>query len=163
VIAPLLRLLRRTGTRIAKPPRRAFAFATLLTLVAFGVWCVQNRTALNATERKLVGSWIGPDSAGRAEAFTFAPHRRITSRVVNRSGATVGKGALGDKDEIWFVDGQTILIRRGRKGQPSLVERVSGNDYLWDKWPIASLTDDTLVIGDENWSQRFVLRREGER
>ena len=70
---------------------------------------------------------------------------------------------LGDKDETWFVDGQKIFIRRGRKDSPSLLELIFGNVFRWDQWPIASLTDDTLLIGDESWGQRVVLKRDADK
>jgi hypothetical protein len=157
-MAALPRHLHGLGGQIEKPLRRAIVLVALLALIVAGLLWVRHHAALTSTERKLVGSWVMADSPATTKVFNFAPDRAVTARIVDHSGAMVGE-VLGDKNEIWLVDGQTVFIRRGRKGSPSLLERISGNDRLWDRWPIASLTDDTLVIGDESWGKRFVLTR----
>ena len=79
----------------------------------------------------------------------------MTGRVVDRFGGPIAE-ILGDKDEAWwFVDDQTVFVRRGRKGSPSVLERISGNDFRWEQWPIVSLTDDALVIADQAKTYRF--------
>ncbi len=158
----LLRNLHGLVGRSERPLRRPLLLVAVLALIVVGLLCARHRWFLTSTEWKLVGSWVRADLPATMRVVTFASDRRATGRVVDRSGATVGE-ILGDKDETWFVDGQTVFIRRGRKGSPSLLELVSGNDFRWDQWPIASLTDDTLVIGDESWGQRFVLKRNAGR
>jgi hypothetical protein len=51
------------------------------------------------------------------------------------------------------------LLIRGRKGLPSLRDRLTGNVYLWDRWPIASLSHDELVIADDAKTHRLVWKR----
>jgi hypothetical protein len=139
--------------------RRWLVIAALLTVFVVGVLWVRSRAALTPMERKLVGRWVMEQSSGTRRFMTLASDRRVTIRdFANGSGAILGE-VVGAKDEIWFVDGQTLFIRRGRKGQPSLRDRISGNVFLWDQWPIESLSDDVLVIGNETWDRRFVLKR----
>jgi hypothetical protein len=161
-MAVLPRHLHGLGGQIEKPLRRAIVLVALLALIVAGLLCARHRWFLTSTERKLVGSWVRADSPATMRVVTFASNRRATGRVVDRSGATGGE-IFGDKNETWFVEGQTVFIRRGRKGSPFLLERISGNVFRWDQWPIGSLTDDTLVIGDESWGQRFVLKRDAAR
>jgi hypothetical protein len=159
VIAVLPRHRHDLGGRIDKSLRRPILIVGVLAIVVAGLLCAPHRWLLTSTERKLVGSWARADSPTTTQVFIFASDRRVTGRVVGRSGATVGE-VLGDKDETWFVDGQTVFIRRGRKGSPSLLELVSGNDFRWEQWPIVSLTDNTLVVGNESWSLRLVRTRD---
>jgi hypothetical protein len=147
-----------------KPLRRSLVLAALLMALLVGVLWARSRTALTPTERKLVGSWIMDPSLtklapGSARVMTFASNRRVTMRdVANDSGAILGE-VLGDKDETWFIDGHTLFIRRGRKGSPSLREVISGDVFNWDELPIASLSDNEIVIGNENWGHHLVLNR----
>jgi hypothetical protein len=139
--------------------RRLGIAALLLTVFVVGVLWVRSRADLTPMERQLVGRWIMEQSPGVTRVMTLASDRRVTIRdSATGSGAILGE-VLGDKDEIWFVDGQTLFIRRGRKGLPSLRDRISHNVFVWDQWPIASLSDDVLVIGNEAWARRFVLKR----
>jgi hypothetical protein len=161
-MAVLPRQLHGLSGLVEKPLRRAIVLVALLTLIVAGLLCAQHRWLLTATERKLVGSWVMADSPTTTRVLNFTSDRRATGRVVDRSGATVGE-IFGDKDETWFVDGQTVFIRRGPKGSPSLLELISGNDRLWEEWPIVSLTDDTLVVGNERWSLRLVRNRDADK
>jgi hypothetical protein len=162
VIAVFPSQLRGLGGRIGKPRRRLLVFVALLALVVAGVLWVRSRASFTSTERKLVGSWIMADSPGTTRVITFASDRRVTARLVDRSGATVGE-ILGDKDEIWYVDGQNVFIRRGPKAVRSLFDLVPGHNQIWERWPIRSLTDDTLVIGEKIPSQDIVLKRTADR
>jgi len=147
------------GSRNGMIVRRCLLIAALLTVFVVGVLWVRNRAALTSTERKLVGRWVMEQSPDVTRVMKLASDRRVTIRdCTNGSGAIVGEVA-GDKDETWFVDGQTLFIRRGRKGLPSLRDTISGNVFLWDELPIASLSNDRLVIGNETWGRRFVLKR----
>src|ERR1700683_2245429 len=103
-MAVLPRQLHGLSGLVEKPLRRAIVLVALLTLVVAGLLCARHRWFLTSTERKLVGSWVRADSPTTTEVFTFASDRRVTGRVVDRSGATVGD-ILGDNDETWFVDG----------------------------------------------------------
>jgi hypothetical protein len=150
------------GNQKRKILRRSLFVALALTIFVGGIAWVRSRAALTLMERKLVGSWIADPSGeeqppGARRTFTFTSDRRVTGRVVDSVGATVGE-LMGDKDETWFIDGQTLFIRRGRKGQPSLRDRISGDVFVWEQWPIASLSDDVLVIGNETWGRRFALK-----
>jgi hypothetical protein len=158
VIEVVPRHLRGLGNRSEMLRRRALVPAVLLAVVVAGLLWVRHRASLTAMERKLVGSWVSDDSPRTMRVLTFAADRRVTGRVVDRLGGPIAE-ILGDKDETWFVDGQTVFVRRGRKGSASYVERVTGRDFLWDQWPIASLTDDTLVVADRAKSYRFDFKR----
>ena len=162
-MAVLLRHLHGLVGRSERPLRRQLLLVALLALVVVGLLWMRHRGVLTSTERKLVGSWVRADSPRTRRVLTFATDRGVTGRVVDRFGGPIAE-ILGDKDEAWwFVDDQTVFIRRGRKGSPSVLERISGNDFRWDQWPIVSLTDDTLVLGNESWGQRFVRKRDAER
>jgi hypothetical protein len=151
------------GNQPSKTLRRSLFIAVAVTIFVGGIAWVRSRAALTLMERKLADSWIA-DPSGEEQLpdirriFTFTTDRRVTGRVVDGLGATVG-ALMGDKDETWFIDGQTLFIRRGRKSKPSLRERISGDVFVWDRWPIASLSDDVLVIGNETWGHRYVLKR----
>ncbi len=156
--AVLLRHLHGLGGRIERPLRRELLLVAVLALVVAGLLWMRHRTSFTSTEGKLVGSWVRADSPTTTRVFNFTSDRRATGRIVDHSGATIAE-IFGDKDETWFVDGQTVFIRRGRKGSPSLLELISGNVFRWEQWPIVSLTDDALVIADQAKTYRFDFKR----
>lgn len=137
--------------------RRWFAITALLLVSLLGLLLARNSLTLTPTARRLVGSWTtpGPGGPGVTRTWTFRSDRRVTIRDdSDKSGLVVGE-VTGDDDATWFVEGQTIIIRR----QPtaSLIDRALGKNVLWDRMPIVSLSDDVLVIG--NAAYRVVLKR----
>jgi hypothetical protein len=142
--------------------RRFVAVAGSLVLLIGGAWLVGKRRGLTSTEEKLVGTWTMPSpvGAGLTRAWIFGTDRSVTiGDLANKSGPFVSE-VTSDGEATWFVDGQTLVIRKQRSGS-SFFDEIWGQRYNIDRLPIASLSDDVIELGNEAWgTYRVVLKRE---
>jgi hypothetical protein len=144
-------------SRLQAISRRCFAITALLLLALIVLPLARNTRTLTPTERRLVGSWTTPSPQGPriTRVWAFTSDRRVMIRDISDETGAVAGEASGD-EATWFVDGQTIVIRR--PGTASLFERALGmRKDSWDRYPIVSVSDDALVIGYEVY--RVVLKR----
>jgi hypothetical protein len=132
--------------------RRMLNVAAALIATAIGVAGIRNRGALTADERTLVGTWVHDQYTFPKRVMTLDSNRSVHVRDVNEAGSTVAE-VIGDKNECWYVDENCLFIRRGKKGQPALTERLTGRSHWWDEWHIVLESGDTLVMEGSPFGQ----------
>jgi hypothetical protein len=131
--------------RIPRNRKTWFALAALFVAIAAGVVWARNRVGLTANEQKLVGTWVHDQYTFPKRVMTLDSNRTVHVRDVNETGVTIGE-VIGDQNEWWYVADNRLLIRRGKKGASTLIERISGRAHWWDELHIALLSGDTLVL-----------------
>jgi Cu/Ag efflux pump CusA len=163
--------------RATAAPRKVFAVAGAVVLVAAGLWPLLGQTLLPALkERELLVNWTTPPGTSHAETY------RITSRVaaelralpgVRYVGAHVGRAITGDQvvginsSQIWVgIDPQAdyaktvAAIRETIDGYPGVDRSVQS--YLRDKVGEVLTGESEALVVRLYGPKREVLREKAE-
>jgi Cu/Ag efflux pump CusA len=163
--------------RATAAPRKVFAVAGAVVLVAAGLWPLLGQTLLPALkERELLVNWTTPPGTSHAETY------RITSRVaaelralpgVRYVGAHVGRAVTGDQvvginsSQIWVgIDPQAdyaktvAAIRETIDGYPGVDRSVQS--YLRDKVGEVLTGESEALVVRLYGPKREVLREKAE-
>ena len=137
--------------------RRSLVVVSALIAVLVVIVWVRMNSALTAEERSVAGSWIINQMPGRTGVYTFTTDRQFFASDLNSSGVPINEDPPAP-GERWFVQNDTLLIRRS-KGGPFGLYNLLPWIHADLNWHIISLSDDTLIVDGGPGTKPLVWKR----